>query len=130
MRKIVIIFLVLGLIGVFQDSHSMEYCNSKIVKSWEVERDQAVARLIKAWLNGAPKELLDVELAEITTKEIQMATCCPPFDVDDFYTIHVKDTGSIGTSIAILKIYLEKNGIRLDPRHFFEGRQFCIKKEE
>jgi len=130
MKKIVIMFLVLGLIGVFQNSYSIDYCNSEIVKSWKVERDQAVVRLLKAWLNRAPQELLDVEIAEISAKEIHMATCCPPFDVDDFYIKHVKSTDPMGISITILKTYLKKNGIRLDPRHFFEGKQFCIKKEE
>jgi len=98
-------FLVLGLIGVFQNSYSIDYCNSEIVKSWKVE-------------------------TEISAKEIHMATCCPPFDVDDFYIKHVKSTDPMGISITILKTYLKKNGIRLDPRHFFEGKQFCIKKEE
>lgn len=130
MKKIMITFLILGLMGIFQSSYSLDYCNSEIVKSWEFERDQAVVRLLKAWLNGAPKELLDIEIAEIATKEIQMATCCPPLDINDFYTIYVKSTDTLSISIAILKRYLEKHGISFDPRHFFEGKKFCIKKEE
>lgn len=126
--KKIIMILAFFLLGLYNVSYPADFCNSDLVRSWELERDQAVVRLIKGWLNREPRDVLDAKVLEVIRKETYLATCSPPFDVDNLYSRYIENTNHSLVPVAILKIYLNKNGISLDPRHFFEGRQFCIER--
>ena len=128
MKKIRHILIICAVLGMVQIAHADDFCKSSFVKSWELDRDTAVVHLIKLWLHKTPKERLNQEILAVTQKEIHMATCCPPFDVDDFYINHVQNLDSETIPLVVFKSYLRRNGIDLHPKSYFAGRYFHVIK--
>ena len=129
MRKIRVIIMVFALLGMFQLAYAEDFCDSDFVRSWELDRDTAVVSLIKLWLSKTPEERLNQEIFTITQKEIHMATCCPPFDIDDFYITYLKNPESENVPLVVFKTYLRRNGIDLNPKKYFSGKSFNVIKK-
>jgi len=110
--------------------HAQDYCNSEFVKSWEVNRDTAVNKLIVSWLNNAPQQQLNDQILTITRKEIHMSSCSSVFDVNDFYLFNIGKMDEKAVTPGILKSYLKRNGIELDAKTYFEGKEFQVKLME
>ncbi|HIC90909.1 MAG TPA: hypothetical protein EYP21_02370 [Syntrophaceae bacterium] len=126
MRKAKTIIMLWALLAICQMAYADDFCKSEFVRSWELDRDAAVVRLIKLWLSKAPEERLNQEIFTITQKEIHMATCCPPFDIDDFYITYLKNPQSEDIPLVVLKTYLMRNGIDLDTKGYFAGKTFYV----
>jgi hypothetical protein len=105
---------------------AVDPCESEVVRTWVVERDAAVVRLLRQWLREAPQEALRQEVLALTRYEIFLANCAPPFDVDDFYLLHLSRVDVHSLPGAVLLRYLKKHGIDLTPAHFFAGRRFSM----
>ena len=52
-------------------------CDADIVRTWQMDRDSAVIRLLKGWLNGQPMEALHPHILTLTRSEVFLHTCCP-----------------------------------------------------
>lgn len=126
--KISIVISLFLFISLF--CHAQDYCNSEFVKSWEVDRDMAVKKLIVLWLNNAPQQQLNDQILTITRKEIHMSSCSSVFDVNDFYLFNIGKMDAKAVPPGILKSYFKRNGIELDAKTYFEGKEFQIKLKE
>lgn len=122
---LVLLFLFMSLVCYAQD-----YCNSAFVKSWEVDRDRAVKHLIVLWLDNAPSHKLNEYILTISRKEIHMSSCSSVFDINDFYLLNIGKTDAKAVPPGILKSYLKRNGIELDAKTYFEGKEFQVKLKE
>ncbi|KPJ61797.1 MAG: hypothetical protein AMJ42_00905 [Deltaproteobacteria bacterium DG_8] len=110
--------------------YAQDYCNSAFVKSWELDRDRAVKKLILLWLENAPQQKLNDQILTITRKEIHMSSCASVFDINDFYLLNIDKTDAKAVPPGILKSYLKRNGIELDAKTYFEGKEFQVKLKE
>jgi hypothetical protein len=110
--------------------HAQDYCNTAFVKSWEVDRDIAVKKLITLWLENAPQQQLNDQILTVTRKEIHMSSCSSVFDINDFYLFNISKMDSRAIPPGILKSYLKRNGIELDAKTYFEGKEFQVTLKE
>ena len=110
--------------------YGQDYCNSEFVKSWGVDRDTAVHKLIVSWLHNMPQQQLNDQILTITRKEIHMSSCSSVFDVNDLYLFDIATMDKKTIPPGILKSYLKRNGIELDAKTYFEGKEFQVKLKE
>lgn len=122
---VVLLFLFISLV-----CHAQDYCNSEFVKSWELDRDTAVKKLIVMWLDNVSQQQVNDQILTVTRKEIHMSSCSSVYDVNDFYLFNIRKKDSKAIPPGILKSYLKKNGIDLDAKTYFEGKEFKVKLNE
>jgi hypothetical protein len=102
--------------------------NQELLSKWRNDHHQCVVRLIGAYLKSSPASEQQEFIEELARLESMMATCSR--DVNDFYLDKVSTDSLEIIPAEVLFIYLEKNGVSMDARSFFEGRQFKYFKQE
>ncbi len=101
-------------------------CDADIVRTWQMERDSAVTRLLTGWLNGRPMEALHPDILTLTRSEVFLMTCTPPGEAPDGYLHHLPQVGLDRVPAAVFMRYLNQHGIDLSPAGFFAGKRFHL----
>ncbi len=101
-------------------------CNVDIVRTWQMERDDAVSRLLTGWLHGQSMEALHPHILTLTRSEVFLMTCTPPGDTQDGYLSHLPQVNLDQVPAAVFMRYLKQHGIELSPAGFFAGQRFHL----
>jgi hypothetical protein len=90
--------------------------------TWEAERNAAGVQVVRMWLSGTPKPLLQKEILRFLDREIKLSIISPEAK------LLVSDPGFDGQQIpaSLLVIILRQNGIMLDPSDYFAGKRFLV----
>lgn len=105
-------------------------CQSEIARSWKMQRDEAIARLLKAWLDRAPAASLSLRLQDLVRAEVLMSACIPPLDIDDLYLPEVREKEVELIPLDILRPYARRSGLPLEAPRLFEGKTFMMERED
>ena len=89
MLRLAMVIGVWMLISGGTDGWAEARCNADIVRTWQMERDDAVTRLLTGWLNGQPMEALHPDILTLTRSEVFLHTCAPPGEQPDGYLSHL-----------------------------------------
>ena len=101
-------------------------CDADIVRTWQMDRDSAVIRLLKGWLNGQPTEALHPHILTLTRSEVFLHTCAPAGEQPDGYLSHLPQVTLDQVPSAVFMRYLKQHGIDLSPAGFFAGKRFHL----
>jgi len=94
--------------------------------TWEAERDAASVQVVRMWLSGAPKPLLQREILRFMDREIKLSV------ISSEARLFVSDPAFDAQQIpaSLLVVILKQNGIILDPDGFFAGKRFFVLTEQ
>ena len=101
-------------------------CNVDIVRTWQMDRDGAVTRLLKGWLHGQPMEALHPHILTLTRSEVFLQTCAQPGETPNGYLHQLPQVELKQVPTAVFMRYLKQHGIDLDPVTFFAGKRFHL----
>ena len=119
---IIMVLLIGGISGVAEAR-----CAADIVRTWQMERDSAVIRLLKGWLHDQPMEALHPHILTLTRNEVFLQTCAPPGkNQPDGYLSHLPQVNLDQVPSAVFITYLKQHGIDLSPAGFFAGQRFHL----
>ena len=120
-------FLIVIFLALFTASvHGKDFCDSPVVRSWETQRESAAVNLVKLFLrNGTPGAVRETGF-ELLRLEVLLSSCIPPLKVEDFYLFDLPNSNPDLLPVAILKSYLQKNGVSIEGRGFFRNKVFWL----
>ncbi len=101
-------------------------CDADIVRTWQMDRDSAVIRLLKGWLHGQPMEALHPHILTLTRSEVFLHTCAPAGEQPEGYLSHLPQVTLDQVPSAVFMRYLKQHGIDLSPAGFFAGKRFHL----
>ena len=123
-RLMIVIFMVLFALNISAVADAR--CDVDIVRTWQMDRDSAVIRLLKGWLNGQPTEALHPHILTLTRSEVFLHTCAPAGEQPDGYLSHLPQVTLDQVPSAVFMRYLKQHGIDLSPAGFFAGKRFHL----
>ena len=97
-----------------------------LTSSWQVERDNAGIQLVKMWLSGTPKPLLQKETLRFVDREIKLSVINPDAEL----LVNDPQFNAKEIPVSLLMVILKQNGISLDPAAFFAGKEFVVLKPQ
>ncbi len=124
LRLMIVIFLALFALNISAVADAS--CDADIVRTWQMERDDAVTRLLTGWLHGQPMEALHPHILALTRSEVFLMTCTPPWEQADGYLSHLPQVNLDQVPNAVFITYLKQHGIDLSPAGFFAGQRFHL----
>jgi hypothetical protein len=90
--------------------------------TWQAERDAASVQVVRMWLSGAPRPLLQKEILRFMDREIKLSIISP----DARLLVSDPQFDAQQIPISLLVVILRQNGIMLDPADFFAGKKFFV----
>ena len=100
----------------------------ELLSKWRNDHHQCVVSLIESYLKSSPASEKQELIKDLARLESMMSTCSR--DLKGFYLNKVSADSLEIIPAQVLFIYLEKKGISMDARSFFEGKQFKYFKQE
>ena len=130
MKKMIFTLFVL-LICLGSKVYADDAVTERFVATMKMERDRAVVRLLKLWLNKAPEKVLEKEVLVLVTRETYLASTAPVASVNDLYLYSSDGFIKENLPFSIFMIFFKREGVDLHPISFFEGKRFrLIKRRE
>jgi len=118
MKKKILILIISGLIPHLSWAGDFPALTS----SWQSERDMASVQLVRLWLSGFPKPLLEKETLKFVDREIKLSIVSP----DARLLVNDAEFDAQEIPVSLLMVILRQNGIILDPSVFFAGKHFIV----
>jgi hypothetical protein len=122
MKKKLFILIIAALLPNVVWAGGFPYLES----TWEAERDAASVQVVRMWLSGAPKPLLEKEILRFMDREIRLSV------ISSEARLFVSDPGFDPQQIpaSLLVVILGQNGVTLNPDGFFAGKRFFVLSPE
>lgn len=137
-EKTITCFMIIGAIFILQilsfslveGNSDVDFCQTELAKSWIVDRNNAVKKLITDWLDRKDQNSLDQSLEKLTKYELFLATSCvPPLKISkDFYLLNIKNPAIELLPQDILKEFLKRKKINFSIRKLFAGKTFSYQE--
>ena len=102
--------------------------SQELLSKWRNDHHQCVVRLVGAYLKSRPVSEQQGLIEELVRLESLMTTCSR--DMNNFYLDKVSTDSLALFPVQVLFVYLENNGLSMNARSFFEGRQFKYFKQK
>jgi len=93
-----------------------------LTSSWQAERDNASIQLVRLWLSGVPRPLLQKETLRFVDREIKLSVISPDAEL----LVNDPQFNAQDIPISLLMVILKQNGLSLDPATFFAGKEFLV----
>lgn len=106
-----------------------DFCDSSVVRSWQNQREETAVSLLRLFLKGAKSDSLRAAGFELLRLEVLLSSCIPPLRIEDFYLHELPNPNPDLLPAAILKIYLRKQDLSLEPRDLFHGKIFWLESK-